>query len=97
MTDYLNYWSKDAVEAPHVLETWETDGPTKKEIDWDLYKRKAQGKKKDRSKDKKKPKKYKPQVGLEFDDDISVLFEEQAFVDMPEILAFEKFYELSVF
>jgi transposase len=97
MTDYLNYWSKDAAEAPHVPETWETDGPTKKEIDRDLYKRKAQGKKKDRSKDKKKPKKYKPQAGLEFDDDISVLSEEQAFVDMPEILAFEKSHELSAF
>jgi hypothetical protein len=34
---------------------------------------------------------------LEFDDDISVFSEEQAFVDMPEILAFEKSHELSAF
>jgi hypothetical protein len=33
MTDYLNYWLKDAVEVFYVPEIWEIDGSIKKEID----------------------------------------------------------------
>lgn len=91
----INYWQKDASEAPHDLRTWEINGPTTKEINRDQFYKKIQGKKKDRFKETSGVEKYKPQSGFDFDDGVSVA--DQNFAGLPDVLSFQKSHDLSAF